>query len=86
VHHATVVMMWVLAVLGAGLMLYGLAELLTRRSVPATPAVLGRFWYGMFLLVETGPRLAGWPAEVVLALSVLAVAPVLLALKSLRRA
>jgi hypothetical protein len=85
VHHATTVMLWILAVLSAALLIYSVACMLSQRGAPATPLTLGRFWMGLFVLVETGPRLAGWPAWLVLVLSVLAFVPLLLAVKAVRR-
>ena len=85
-HTAAVVMTWVAAVAGIGSLLYALAGMLSQRGRRATPVTLGRFWMGLFVLVETGPRLAGWPAGVVLVLSVLAFVPLLLAAREFRRA
>jgi hypothetical protein len=84
-HHATTVMIWILALLGAASLVYGLAGLLSRPGAQSSKSAVGRFWMGLFVLVETGPRLAGWPSEVVLALSVLAFVPVLLAGRAFRR-
>jgi len=85
-HDAATVLTGVAAVLGAGLLLYGgLAGMRSWRASQHLRAAQGRFWLGLFTLVETGPRLAGWPVEVVLALSVLALVPLLLALRSLQR-
>ncbi len=80
-HHAAAVLTWVVAVLGAALLVSGLVGL---RPQPSS-AAFGRLWMGLFVLLEAVPRLAGWPAGVVLALSVLALAPLLLALRALYR-
>jgi hypothetical protein len=85
VHSADTVLNWILAVLGAGSLLYGVVGLQSRSDDRATQLRLGRFWMGVFILVETGPRLAGWPAGVVLAISVLAFVPMGLAVRRLRR-
>ncbi|MBV9820981.1 MAG: hypothetical protein JO144_01960, partial [Actinobacteria bacterium] len=70
----------VAAVLGAALLIYGLTG--RGRSHPR----LGRAWMGLFVVIETVPRLAGWSSGVVLALSVLALVPLALASRLLLRA
>lgn len=94
-HDAATAMTWAAAVLGAGSLIYSLVCLLSRNGLSRnglsrnggarTRPALGRFWMAVFVLVETGPRLAGWPSEVVLALSVLAFVPLLLAGRLLAR-
>jgi hypothetical protein len=84
VHHVATVTTWLAAVLGAGSLAYGLAGLRSRQDRSRTQS-WGRLWMGVFVLVETVPRLAGWSAGTVLVLSVLASLPLLLAGRSLRR-
>jgi hypothetical protein len=78
-------MTWAAAVAGVGSLLYGLAGMVSQRE-RATPLSLGRFWLGLFVLIETGPRLAGWPSSVVMVLSGLAFVPLLIAVRQLRQA
>jgi|GEM_PF-5858349 len=83
-HAAATVLTWCLAVLAAAVVIISLAQVSARPGTRASRPVLARLWLGLFVLVETGPRLANWPSGVVLALSVLALVPLLLAARLLR--
>jgi hypothetical protein len=80
-HHAATVLSWVVAVLGTAVLASGLARL--RSGGRSSLAAFGRVWMGLFALLEAVPRLAGWSSGVVLVLSVLALAPLLLAVRAL---
>ncbi|HEV2886659.1 MAG TPA: hypothetical protein VGX49_07105 [Jatrophihabitans sp.] len=84
-HYTSTALAWLSAVLGVTLLGYGLAMVAARRGGHGTRPALGCFWFGLFLLIETGPRLAGWPASLVLGLSGLACVPLLLAARTVRR-
>jgi hypothetical protein len=87
-HHIGTDVTWLVAVVGAGVLARGLVGLRAPSSTPAyhtSQAALGRLWMGLFALVEAVPRLAGWPSGPVLALSVAALAPLLLACRALQR-
>lgn len=83
-QHAATVLNVLLLVLSIALVIINLARVISRPGARAGRPVLARIWLGLFLIIETVPRLAGWPSGVVLALSVLAVAPLLLAVRALR--
>lgn len=78
-HQAATALTWIAAVLGAALLVHGLAGRGRPRTRPSS------VWLGLFVVVETVPRLAGWPSGVVLVLSVLALVPLALAGRLLRR-
>jgi hypothetical protein len=84
-HSPAVALNWLLAGLGFGLMGYGLAVVAARRGGHGTRPALGCFWFGLFLLVETGPRVADWPSGLVLVLSITAFLPLLFAAKAVQR-
>lgn len=84
-HPAAGVLLWLVFVLACTLLVVNLARLIAPRGTPRSQLRLGRCWLALFVLVEAVPRLAGWPSGVVLALSVLAFAPLLLAVRALRQ-
>ena len=83
-HHAGIVLMEIFAVLAACSLIYGLAGALLQRGSHRDHS-FARVWLGVFGLMETLPRLAGWSSGAVLALSIVAFAPILLAGRFLRR-
>ncbi|MDQ1742774.1 MAG: hypothetical protein QOE23_1113 [Pseudonocardiales bacterium] len=84
-HHAATVLNWFALMLNAAVVIISLARVISRPGTRASRPVLARVWLGLFVLIEAGPRLAGWPSGVVLALSVLAFAPLLLGVRALYR-
>ena len=82
--HAGTALNWFLLVFGAVMMVHSLALLVSRPGTQRSRALIGRCWMALFVLVELVPRLAEWPASTVLALSVLAFVPLLLAVRTLR--
>ncbi len=74
---------WAAAMLAVALLAYGVVGLSARHADERARHIsLGRCWLAIFVLVETCP---GWPSGVVLALSLLAFVPLLLAVRPVRR-
>ncbi len=82
--HAGTALNWFLLLFGGALLVHSLALLVSRPGTQRSRTLIGRCWLALFVLVELVPRLAGWPAGTVLALSVLAFVPLLLAVRALR--
>lgn len=83
-HSAAIALTWIAGIAGLATLLYGLAGLRQRQDGERPRWALTRVWLGLFVVVETFPRVAGWPAWLVLTTSLLAFVPLVLAAMATR--
>jgi hypothetical protein len=93
VHQLAVVISWIGLIVGVFVLAFGAIVLTTRRLPPWLrekmlwrPYGWSQLCFGAFVLIETAPRIAGAPAALGLALSIVAVVPLVAGLVCLNRA